>query len=75
MHTTQVEPAAALLIEIIQLKWLLAGQGIHLHVERMQSDHEYACRVLTAAEASAHAGVRDLAARVRSALACGAAGA
>ena len=29
------------LIEIVELKWLLRGHGVHVHVERLQSDPEY----------------------------------
>ena len=39
------------LVEIIELKWLLAGEGIHIHVERLQNDPAYACRALDTAAA------------------------
>ena len=39
------------LVEIIQLKWLLAGEGVYLHVERMLSDPQYAHRALDRAAA------------------------
>jgi hypothetical protein len=32
----------ALLLEIIQFKWLMVGTGHRVHVERMQSDPAYA---------------------------------
>jgi len=56
------------LVEIVELKWLLAGEGLHLHVERLQSDPEYARRILEAADASPNAALRNAAARVRAGL-------
>lgn len=53
------------LVEIIELKWLLAGQGVHLHVERLQSDPEYARQTLDRAAASPSAALRETAARLR----------
>lgn len=53
------------LVEIVELKWLLAGEGLHLHVERLQRDPEYARRILDAAEASQNAALRSAAQRVR----------
>ncbi len=40
------------LVEIIELKWLLAGHGVHIHVERLQRDPVYAREKLAAAMAS-----------------------
>lgn len=56
------------LVEIVELKWLLAGEGLHLHVERLQSDPEYARRILNAAESSPNEALRAAAARVRQGL-------
>jgi hypothetical protein len=56
------------LVEIVELKWLLAGEGLHLHVERLQSDPEYARRILDAAAASKNISLRAAAARVREGL-------
>jgi hypothetical protein len=53
------------LVEIIELKWLLAGQGVHLHVERLQSDPGYARQTLDRAAASPSAALRETAARLR----------
>lgn len=62
-------PAAAerpgTLVEIIDLKWLLACEGMHLHVERLQADPAYATQVLALADASPHEAVRHAAERVR----------
>jgi hypothetical protein len=40
---------ALTLLEIIELKWLLAGQGVRVHVERLQQDPQYAAATLKAA--------------------------
>ena len=53
------------LVEIIELKWLLAGEGIHIHVERLQNDPAYACRALDTAAASANPALRATALRLR----------
>ena len=53
------------LVDIIDLKWLLAGEGIRLHVERLQGDPAYAAQVLAQADASGNAALRDAAGRVR----------
>jgi hypothetical protein len=53
------------LVEIIQLKWLLAGKGVHLHVERLLSDPVYAQQALQHAEACDNATVREVARRMR----------
>lgn len=63
------ETEALGLVEIIDLKWLLAGEGLHLHVERLQKDASYARRVLDTAAESTNAALRDVAARVRKLLA------
>lgn len=56
------------LVEIVELKWLLAGEGLHLHVERLQSDPEYARRILDLAATSKNPALRLAAARVREGL-------
>jgi hypothetical protein len=55
----------ACLVEIIELKWLLRGHGIHVHVERLQSDPEYARETLDAAVAMPNAALRAAAERLR----------
>ncbi|MBI5717463.1 MAG: hypothetical protein HZC37_07230 [Burkholderiales bacterium] len=59
------ETDALALVEIIDLKWLLAGEGLHLHVERLQKDPAYARGVLAAAAASKNPALREVALRVR----------
>lgn len=53
------------LVEVVELKWLLAGQGVHLHVERLQGDLAYAHATLDRAEACAEPAARSAAARLR----------
>ena len=52
------------LVEIIDFKWLMAGDGHHVHVEHLQNDREYACRCLTLAAASRIGALRDTARRL-----------
>ncbi|MBN8511242.1 MAG: hypothetical protein J0L57_21855 [Burkholderiales bacterium] len=58
------------LVEIVELKWLLSGEGMHVHVERLQSDPDYACQCLEAAERSANPALRQVALRLRTRLRC-----
>jgi hypothetical protein len=61
-----LRPAAAgCLLEIIELKWLLRGHGIDVHVERLQNDSEYARRTLDQAGATPNAALREAATRLR----------
>ena len=57
--------ACACLVEIIELKWLLQGHGIHVHVERLQSNTEYAREILEAAAGMPNAALRSAAQRLR----------
>jgi hypothetical protein len=59
------ETDALALIEIIDLKWLLAGEGVHLHVERLQRDPAYARTILDTAAGSRNAALPAVAAKVR----------
>ena len=56
------------LVEIIELKWLLSGHGVKLHVERLQAEPEYARATLARAAALPNALVRKCAERVRQCL-------
>ena len=56
------------LVESIELKWLLAGEGVRIHVERLQKDPAYALRVLDEAAASASPALRAAALRLRARL-------
>lgn len=62
------ERRALALVDIVDLKWLLAGVGVRLHVERLQSDPGYAETVLAQAAESGHAALQAAAARVRARL-------
>jgi hypothetical protein len=46
------------LVDIIDLKWLLAREGVHLHVEKLQTDAAYARQLLECAAASPNAALR-----------------
>lgn len=59
------ERRAVALVDIIDLKWLLAGEGVHLHVERLQCDPGYAAAVLAQADRSGNPALRAAAGRVR----------
>jgi hypothetical protein len=56
------------LVQIIELKWLLAGEGIHIHVGRLQQDASYARQALDQAAASENPCVRAMASRLRASL-------
>jgi len=62
------ETEALGLVEIVDLKWLLAGEGVHLHVERLQRDADYARAILDAAARSRNPALPGAVARVRKAL-------
>ena len=66
--TTALEPDPVALVEIIELKWLMAGEGLRVHVERLQTDPAYARQTLALADASPHSTVRRLAGRLRTRL-------
>lgn len=53
------------LVEIIELKWLLAGEGVHVHVERLQNDVDYAKITLQRAAQCQQPNLRAAAARLR----------
>ena len=59
------EAFAAPLVDVIELKWLLAGEGVRLHVERMLSDDAYAARALARALESTSPVLRAAAERMR----------
>jgi predicted DNA-binding protein (UPF0251 family) len=75
MNASSVSEDRALrLVDIVELKWMLAGEGLHVHVERLQSDPVYARECLLAAERSGNATVRQVASRLRARLDAGQAG-
>jgi len=63
--STAHEPRALALADVIEFKWLLAGEGVRVHVERLQNDSDYARECLARADASSRETVRKLAQRLR----------
>jgi hypothetical protein len=55
-------------VEIIELKWLLAGHGVRVHVEMLQHDREYARRTLDRAASMPNRALQEAAHRLRSSL-------
>jgi hypothetical protein len=53
------------LVEIIELKWLLAAYGVRVHVEQLQLGGEYARRMLDTAAAMPNLALREVAGRLR----------
>lgn len=53
------ERQAVELVDIIEFKWLMAGAGLRVHVERLQVDPEYARQCLAQAAASPEAALRE----------------
>ena len=63
--STLPEQRVLSLVDIVELKWMLAGEGLHVHVEKLQSDPCYARECLRAAERSENATVRQVASKLR----------
>ena len=63
-----VQKGPLTLVDIVELKWMLAGEGLHVHVEKLQSDPCYARECLLAAERSENATVRQVASKLRARL-------
>lgn len=63
--TAHSERQALELVDIIDFKWLLAKEGLHVHVERLQNDPVYALACLDKAAASPREAVRAVASRLR----------
>lgn len=59
------ERQALELVDIIDFKWLMAKDGLHVHVERLQNDPAYARDCLNKAAASPRAAVQTVARRLR----------
>jgi hypothetical protein len=62
------QPRHLSLVEIIDFKWLMAGDGHHVHVERLQADPSYAAACLALAAGSRIGTLRDTAARLAATL-------
>ena len=69
MDVLHSPPLPALnLVAVIDFKWLMAGDGHRVHVERLQVDRDYACGCLALGAASGIDVLRDSARRLASAL-------
>lgn len=53
------ERQAVELVDIIEFKWLMAGAGLRVHVERLQADPEYARQCLAQAAVSPEPALRE----------------
>ena len=72
--SSKLEDNALKLVDIVDLKWMLAGEGLHVHVERLQTDPAYAGECLRVAECSCNPTLRQRAASLRLRLHGGAVG-
>jgi hypothetical protein len=63
-HPRTSSQESTLLHDIVGLKWLMAGEGVHVHVERLQSEPAYARECLSRAARSSNPTARDTAARL-----------
>jgi hypothetical protein len=68
---TAHEHRALELVDIIDFKWLMAHEGHHIHVERLQRDAVYAGACLTLAAASPSEALRMAGRRLACALGIG----
>jgi hypothetical protein len=65
MTTTSLHEMPTLdLLEIIDLKWLMAHEGHRVHVERLQTDIAYARHCLSIAAASPDKSLQAVARRI-----------
>lgn len=53
------------LVDIVELKWLLAGVGIHIHADRLMNDPTYALQALAEADTCDSPSARAAASRLR----------
>jgi len=56
------------LVEIIDFKWLMAGDGHRVHVQRLQAEPAYAAQCLALAAGSRISALRETAARLATTL-------
>jgi hypothetical protein len=66
------EVQAVQLVDIIDFKWLMAHEGHHIHVERLQRDAVYAADCLQQAAGSSNESLRSAAQRLQRAWAAAA---
>jgi hypothetical protein len=60
------EQQAVELVDIINFKWLMAHEGHYVHVQRLQSDHDYAQACIAQAMATSVQALREAALRLSS---------
>ena len=61
---TPAEQQSLRLVDIIDFKWLMVSEGVHVHVERLQSDAVYARSTLARAAQSSRPALRAAASRL-----------
>ncbi len=66
--TSAVVTATLSLVDVIDFKWLMAGDGHRVHVERLQADPDYASHCLALGAASHTPALRDATQRLAAAL-------
>jgi hypothetical protein len=64
----QHERESVALVTIVDFKWLMAHEGRSIHVERLQSDADYARACLAVGDGSSIPALRKVAATLRAAL-------
>lgn len=61
---TPAEQQSLRLVDIIDFKWLMVSEGVHVHVERLQNDNAYARSTLARAAQSSRPALRAAASRL-----------
>jgi hypothetical protein len=59
------EQQASDLVDIINFKWLMAHEGHYVHVQRLQTDQDYARDCIAQAMATSVQALRDAAMRIQ----------
>ena len=67
---TQSEYQALELVDVVDFKWLMAHEGHHVRVERLEVDLAYACDCFDRAQASPVEALRRIAQRLSRQLGC-----
>lgn len=66
--TSAAVPDTLCLVDVIDFKWLMVGDGHRVHVERLQTDRVYASQCLALGAASRTPALRDATQRLATAL-------
>jgi hypothetical protein len=67
---TQSEYQALELVDVVDFKWLMAHEGHHIQVERLENDRDYACDCFARAQTSPVDALRRTARRLALQLGC-----